>query len=88
MPHALALPDDQPDLFVGTAEELLTEIDQHGGGAPPRYPAPPTDADVDEDAAGDFSPVKVAERLRVLEREHGIVQIRQVSLSYLATLLL
>lgn len=84
-----ALSIDQPDLFVGTIGELRTEIRQHGGGAPPRYVAPPIeDVDARADAGADFSPVQIAERLRAYERDFGVVQIRRVSLNQLARQLL
>lgn len=38
--------DEQPDLFVSSAGQLLAEIRRHGGGTPPRFVAPDEDADM------------------------------------------
>lgn len=37
--------DEQPDLFVSSAGQLLAEIRRHGGGTPPRFVAPDAEAD-------------------------------------------
>lgn len=76
----------QPDLFVRSAKDLRQEMRRHGGGTPPRWGDEPERGDREEPP--DFSPVQFAEHLRALERDHGIVKIRQVDLNRLAQLLL
>lgn len=66
----------EPDLFAATPEELRAEMRRHGGGVPPRYPAPPIE---DAGDAPYFSPVQAAEAAR----ESGMVAIRVVPLDRL-----